>query len=68
MLEKSKTPALTRALDILNFISAHGACSVLQIQEALNIPKSSIYNILEELCRQNYLIKSNDGSEVDQEI
>ncbi|MDR3029329.1 MAG: IclR family transcriptional regulator [Acinetobacter sp.] len=62
MLEKSKTPGLTRALDILNFISTHGACSVLQIQDALNIPKSSIYNILEELCRQNYLIKSNDGS------
>ncbi|MFT4021934.1 MAG: IclR family transcriptional regulator [Acinetobacter sp.] len=61
MLEKTKVPALTRALEVLDFIATHGSCSVSQMQEALNIPKSSLYNILDELCLQNYLSKSDDG-------
>lgn len=39
MLESSKVPALTRAIDILNLIARIGPCSAATIIDTLGIPK-----------------------------
>ena len=54
MLESSKVPALTRAIEILNLIARIGPCSAATIIEALGIPKSTAYLLLNELKRQLY--------------
>lgn len=41
MLESSKVPALTRAIDILNLIARIGPCSAATIIDTLGIPKST---------------------------
>ncbi|EED8450136.1 helix-turn-helix domain-containing protein, partial [Salmonella enterica subsp. enterica serovar Kentucky] len=46
MLESSKVPALTRAIDILNLIARIGPCSAAIIIETLRIPKSTAYLLL----------------------
>lgn len=51
MLESSKVPALTRAIDILNLIARIGPCSAAIIIETLRIPKSTAYLLLNELKR-----------------
>lgn len=55
MLESSKVPALTRAIDILNFIAQVGPCSAARIIDELAIPKSTAYLLLGELRRQRFL-------------
>jgi hypothetical protein len=49
MLESSKVPALTRAIDILNLIARIGPCSAATIIDELGIPKSTAYLLLGEL-------------------
>uniref|UniRef100_UPI00201CAF84 helix-turn-helix domain-containing protein n=1 Tax=Escherichia coli TaxID=562 RepID=UPI00201CAF84 len=53
MLESSKVPALTRAIDILNLIARIGPCSAATIIDTLGIPKSTAYLLLNELRRLN---------------
>ena len=48
MLESSKVPALTRAIDILNLIARIGPCSAATIIDELGIPKSTAYLLLGE--------------------
>ena len=55
MLESSKVPALTRAIDILNLIARIGPCSAATIIDTLGIPKSTAYLLLNELRRQRFL-------------
>ena len=55
MLESSKVPALTRAIDILNLIARIGPCSAATIIETLGIPKSTAYLLLSELKRQRFI-------------
>ncbi|MEH5216127.1 enolase C-terminal domain-like protein [Escherichia marmotae] len=55
MLESSKVPALTRAIDILNLIARIGPCSAATIIDTLGIPKSTAYLLLNELKRQRFL-------------
>ena len=55
MLESSKVPALTRAIEILNLIARIGPCSAATIIEALGIPKSTAYLLLNELKRQRFI-------------
>ncbi len=55
MLESSKVPALTRAIDILNLIACIGPCSAATIIDTLGIPKSTAYLLLNELRRQRFL-------------
>lgn len=55
MVESSKVPALTRALDILNLIARIGPCSAATIVAELAIPKSTVYLLLGELKRQRFL-------------
>ncbi len=55
MLESSKVPALTRAIDILNLIARKGPCSAATIIETLGIPKSTAYLLLNELKRQRFI-------------
>ncbi|WP_210507174.1 IclR family transcriptional regulator [Pantoea ananatis] len=55
MLESSKVPALTRAIDILNLIARKGPCSAATIIETLGIPKSTTYLLLNELKRQRFI-------------
>ena len=43
MLESSKVPALTRAIDILNLIARIGPCSAATIIDTLGIPKSTAF-------------------------
>ncbi|MCU6175236.1 IclR family transcriptional regulator [Citrobacter cronae] len=55
MLESSKVPALTRAIDILNLIANIGPCSAATIINTLGIPKSTAYLLLNELKRQRFI-------------
>lgn len=62
MDKKSKVPALTRALDILNFVAENGHCSVTDIATNLALPKSSLYLMIDELRNLRLLAQSEDGS------
>ena len=63
MLESSKVPALTRAIDILNLIARIGPCNTATIIDTLGIPKSTAYLLLNELRRQRFLsLDQQDGS------
>ena len=44
MLESSKVPALTRAIDILNLIARIGPCSAATIIDTLGIPNCCLMN------------------------
>ncbi|XUA20424.1 IclR family transcriptional regulator [Citrobacter sp. OP27] len=55
MLESSKVPALSRAIEILELIGHIGPCSAATIIEQLNIPKSTAYLLLGELKKQRFL-------------
>ena len=55
MLESTKVPALTRAMDILNLIARIGPCSAATIIDELGIPKSTAYLLLGELKKQRFL-------------
>jgi DNA-binding IclR family transcriptional regulator len=61
MLESSKVPALTRAIDILNLIARQGPCSAATIISELSLPKSTAYLLLGELKKQGFL--SNDNQD-----
>ncbi|HAT2607581.1 TPA: IclR family transcriptional regulator [Kluyvera intermedia] len=62
MLESSKVPALSRAIEILNLIARIGPCSAAIIIEETGIPKSTAYLILAELKKARLLrIDSNDN-------
>lgn len=61
MLESSKVPALTRAIDILNLIARIGPCSAATIIETLGIPKSTAYLLLSELKRQRFISVDHRG-------
>lgn len=62
MLESTKVPALTRAIDILNFIAQVGPCSAARIIDELAIPKSTAYLLLGELKRQRFLSIDNQDN------
>lgn len=55
MLESSKVPALTRAIEILNLIARIGPCNAATIIEKTGIPKSTAYLILGELRKARFL-------------
>ena len=55
MLESTKVPALTRAIEILNLISRIGPCSAATIIAELGIPKSTVYLLLGELKKQRFI-------------
>lgn len=55
ILESSKVPALTRAIEILNFIAKQGPCNAGSIINELGIPKSTAYLILAELKKQSFI-------------
>ena len=55
MLESTKVPALTRAIDILDTIARLGPCSAATLIDELGIPKSTAYLLLGELRRQRFL-------------
>ena len=55
MLESTKVPALTRAIEILDLIGRIGPCSAATIIDELAIPKSTAYLLLGELKRQRFL-------------
>ncbi|ACQ92795.1 transcriptional regulator, IclR family [Tolumonas auensis DSM 9187] len=62
MLESSKVPALTRAIEILNLIARIGPCSAATIIAELGIPKSTAYLLLSELKMHRFLrLDSNDN-------
>lgn len=62
MLESSKVPALTRAIDILSLIARIGPCSAARIVDELGIPKSTAYLLLGELKRQRLLSTDNQDN------
>lgn len=62
MLESSKVPALTRAIDILNLIARIGPCSAATIIDELGIPKSTAYLLLGELRKQHFLSMDNQDN------
>jgi len=55
MLESSKVPALSRAIQILDLIARIGPCSAATIIEQTGIPKSTAYLILGELKKERFV-------------
>ena len=56
MLESTKVPALTRAIEILNLIGRIGPCSAATIIAELGIPKSTVYlNSCSQILQEVYL-------------
>ena len=62
MLESTKVPALTRAIEILNLISRIGPCSAATIIAELGIPKSTVYLLLGELKKQRFISMDNQDN------
>jgi DNA-binding IclR family transcriptional regulator len=58
---KSKVPALSRAISILDFVAINERCNANAISSALGLPKSSLYLILDELKHLRLLAQSEDG-------
>lgn len=62
LISKSKVPALSRAMAILNLVSEQGHCSANTIVSALGLPKSTVYLLLEELKHLRLLAQGKEGS------
>lgn len=62
LIAKSKVPALTRAVAILDIISRLGQCNANQLVSELGMPKSTVYLLLEELKNQRLVTQSNSGN------
>lgn len=62
MLESTKVPALTRAIEILNLIGRIGPCSAATIIADLGIPKSTVYLLLGELKKQRFISMDNQDN------
>ncbi|MEH0834914.1 IclR family transcriptional regulator [Pectobacterium cacticida] len=62
MLESTKVPALTRAIEIMNLIARRGPLSAAEIIADLAIPKSTTYLLLAELKRHRFVsVDANDN-------
>lgn len=61
MIEKGRIPALSRMVEILDYISREGECSAFDIVQALEIPQSTTYLMLEELVKYRFLHKKHNG-------
>lgn len=61
MENKSRVPALTRAIEILDYIQKHTNCSFKDIQDNCNIPRSSIYILINELIDKKLIYQDNNG-------
>ncbi|WP_192457635.1 IclR family transcriptional regulator [Musicola keenii] len=62
MLESSKVPALTRAIEIMNLIARRGPLPAAAIIAELAIPKSTAYLLLTELKRHRFIsVDVNDN-------
>jgi DNA-binding IclR family transcriptional regulator len=59
-----RVPAVWRALDILEFLGNNGETSFKDICPHLNIPKSSVYQILETLQSRGYVRKVGDSQKL----
>lgn len=59
--KKSKVPALSRAISILDFVAMNERSSANMISSALGVPKSSLYLMLDELKSLRLLAQTEDG-------
>lgn len=60
-IESSKVPALTRSIEIINFIAQHGPSSASTLMNELGIPKSTLYLLLAELKKHRFLTLIEDN-------
>jgi IclR family transcriptional regulator, KDG regulon repressor len=60
--ENYQVPAVTRALDILEFLSNQKEATFTEIHTSLGIPKSSAYHILGTLTSRGYVRFAGDSS------
>ncbi|NIY46494.1 IclR family transcriptional regulator [Cedecea colo] len=54
-MESTKVPALTRAIEIMNFIALRGPTSAATLITELGIPKSTLYLLLAELKKHRFV-------------
>ena len=59
-----RVPAVWRALDILEYLGNHGEASFTEIYPRLDIPKSSVYQILETLQARGYVRKIGNSQKL----
>lgn len=61
-MENTATGVLKKALDLLKYISeADKPGGVTEISNALDMPKATVHRILNSLCDENVLLKTEDG-------
>ena len=58
---KPKVPALTRTFDILSVIAQNGPLTAQEILQAVDLPRSSTYVLLDELIKVKVLHRRSDG-------
>ncbi|CZF79379.1 MULTISPECIES: DNA-binding transcriptional regulator [Grimontia] len=56
--------ALKRGLDVLKFINRQGVCKVSEIATALDIPRPTVYRLLETLEEEGYVAFSSTSKRV----
>ena len=59
--ESTKVPALTRSIEIINFIAQHGPSTAAMLTRELDIPKSTLYLLLAELKKHRFLTLVQDN-------
>lgn len=59
-----RVPAVWRALDILEYLGNNGEASFKEIYPNMDIPKSSVYQILETLHSRGYVRKVGDSQKL----
>ena len=58
----SKVPALVRSLLILDYIRLHQHCTISELVDNLELPRSSIYVLVDELISSDLIRQNSDGT------
>ena len=62
MNTKSRVPALDRCLKILELLQEKHSCSVSAVVENTGLPRSSVYVLVDEMCKLGLIRQNSDGT------
>ncbi len=62
MTKKSRVPALDRAMSILEVLQKNHHCSVSEIINETNLPRSTVYVLIEEMVSLGLIRRNHDSS------
>ena len=62
MEEKSRVPALARCMAILSYLEKHKKCTISELVNALQLPRSSGYVLVDEMLKQGLINQDKNGN------